>query len=196
MLLGAAAVAALPVRWAYRRIRYPVSKIEARHYKKLSIFLVIGLLPLVLTPAAYSAKSIQEPVVAGRFYPAQPTELKAMVKSYLDGAGKPKVKGEIYGLVAPHAGYVYSGPAAGYAYNEVQGKDYEVVVVIAPSHTAPMNGVSVLDMDAYKTPLGDVPIDRKSVRALIDQAAGAVVHRLPMIVRQAPGHEMGKHVAG
>ena len=170
MLLGAATVAALPVRWAYRRVRYPVSKTEARHYKKLSVVLMIGLIPLALVPTACTAKSVQEPVVAGRFYPAQPEELKTMVRSFLDAAGKPKIQGEIYGLVAPHAGYIYSGPAAGHAYKEVEGKAYEVVVVIAPSHTAPMNGVSVLDMDAYKTPLGDVPIDRKSVQALIGQS--------------------------
>jgi AmmeMemoRadiSam system protein B/AmmeMemoRadiSam system protein A len=170
MLLGATASAIVPVRWAYRRIRYPVSRTEARHYKKLSIILAIGLLPIILTLAACSTKSVFEPVVAGRFYPAQPEELKTMVRSFLDAAGKPKVQSEIYGLVAPHAGYIYSGPAAGHAFKEVEGKAYEVVVVIAPSHTAPMNGVSVLDMDAYKTPLGDVPIDRKSVRALIDQA--------------------------
>lgn len=169
MLLGATAVAVVPVRWAYRRIRYPVSKTEARYYKKLSVILAVGLLPLALTLSACTAKSVQEPVVAGRFYPAEPTELRAMVRSYLDDAGKPKVKGEIYGLVAPHAGYVYSGPTAGHAYNEVQGKAYEIVVVIAPSHTSSMNGVSVLDMDAYRTPLGEVPIDRRSVRALIDQ---------------------------
>jgi len=169
MLLGATAVVIVPVRWAYRKVRYPVSKTEARHYKKLSVILAIGLLPMALIPAACTAKSVQEPVVAGRFYPAQPNELKAMVRSFLDDAGKPKVKGEIYGLVAPHAGYVYSGPAAGHAYNEIQGKRYEVIVVIAPSHTSSLAGVSVLDVDAYRTPLGDVPIDREAVRTMINQ---------------------------
>jgi AmmeMemoRadiSam system protein B/AmmeMemoRadiSam system protein A len=170
MLLGATAAAVIPVKWAYRKVRYPVSKTEARFYKKLSVILAAGLLPMVLAPTACTAKSVFEPVVAGKFYPAQPEQLKSMVRTYLGNSGPSKTKGEIYGLVAPHAGYVYSGPAAGHAYNEVKGEVYEVVVVIAPSHTSPLNGVSVLDMDAYRTPLGDVPIDREAVRSLIDQA--------------------------
>ena len=169
MFLGAATAAVVPARWAYRRIRYPVSRTEARHYKKLSVLIAIGLFPMALTPVACWAKSVFEPVVAGRFYPAEPGKLKSTIQSYLDSAGNPKLSGEIYGIVAPHAGYVFSGPAAGHAYREIQDKKYDIVVVIAPSHTSPMNGVSVLDMDAYRTPLGDVPIDRKSVRALVDQ---------------------------
>jgi len=190
MLLGTAASVIVPVRWTYMKLRFPVSKKEASHYKKLSVVLMTGLLPLVLGATACTAKSVQEPAVAGRFYPAQPEELKTMVRSFLDAAGKPKVQGEIYGLVAPHAGYIYSGPAAGHAYKEVEGKAYEVVVVLAPSHTAPMNGVSVLDMDAYKTPLGDVPIDRKSVQALIDRADW--ISHLPALF--AREHSMEVHL--
>ncbi|MDT8366722.1 MAG: AmmeMemoRadiSam system protein B, partial [bacterium] len=170
ILFGATAAAILPVRWAYRKVRYPVSKTEARFYKKLSILLAVGLLPMALVATACNAKSVQTPVVVGRFYPAHPTELKTMVRSFLEGAGEQKVKGEIYGLIAPHAGYVYSGPAAGHAYNEVEGKEYEVVVVIAPSHTSTLAGVSVLDADAYRTPLGEISIDREAVRALIGQS--------------------------
>jgi AmmeMemoRadiSam system protein B/AmmeMemoRadiSam system protein A len=190
MFLGAATVAVVPVRWAYRKIRYPVSKTEARHYKKLSVILALGLLPMTLAPTACTAKSVQEPVVAGRFYPAQPKELKTMVRSFLDAAGKPKVKGEIYGLVAPHAGYVYSGPAAGHAYNEIQGKRYEVIVIIAPSHTASVAGVSVLDMDAYRTPLGDVPIDREAVGALIKKVPW-IKHTPALFARE---HSMEVHL--
>jgi AmmeMemoRadiSam system protein B/AmmeMemoRadiSam system protein A len=110
-----------------------------------------------------------EPVVAGKFYPSDTSKLRTMVRSYIDNAGKPSVKVDILGLIAPHAGYVYSGPVAGYAYKELKGRQYDIVVVIAPSHTSPMNGVSVLDMDAYRTPLGEIPIHRESVQALIKQ---------------------------
>jgi AmmeMemoRadiSam system protein B/AmmeMemoRadiSam system protein A len=58
---------------------------------------------------------------------------------------------------------------AGHAYKEIQGRSYETVVVIAPSHTAPLNGVSILNVDAYRTPLGEVPVNRVAVRELIDQ---------------------------
>jgi len=170
LFLGAAAVAVVPVRWVYRKVRYPVSRKEASHYKKLSVILLVVLLPMALAPAACTAKSVFEPVVAGWFYPADPGELQEMVRSFLDSAGKPRLTDEIYGLIAPHAGYIYSGPTSGHAYKEVQGKKYDIVVVIAPSHTSPMNGVSLLDMDAYRTPLGDVPIDRESVRSLMEKA--------------------------
>jgi AmmeMemoRadiSam system protein B/AmmeMemoRadiSam system protein A len=190
MLLGATAAAIVPVRWAYRRIRYPVSRKEARHYKKLSVLLATALLPMALIPTACTKKTVQEPVVAGQFYPAEPAELKAMVRSFIDNAGEPKLKEAIHGLVAPHAGYVYSGPAAGHAYKEVQGTKYEVVVVIAPSHTSPMAGVSVLDVDAYRTPLGDVPVDRKSVRALM--AAASWIDHVPALFSRE--HSMEVHL--
>lgn len=170
LFVSASVAALLPIRWTWRRLRQPVNRVEARHYKRLSVILVMTLFPMVLVTAACSARSVFEPVVAGRFYPAEPDQLKSMVQSYLDNAGKPKLSREVYCLIAPHAGYVYSGPAAGHAYKEILGREYDTVVVIAPSHTSSMNGVSVLDMDAYRTPLGDVPIDRKSVRALMDMA--------------------------
>ncbi|MDF1534921.1 MAG: AmmeMemoRadiSam system protein B [bacterium] len=145
-----------------------MSRKEASFYRKL-VVAGVCLLPLALTPSIASAKSVFEPVVAGGFYPADAAKLRALVRSCIDSAGLPSVKGEILGLVAPHAGYVYSGPVAGYAYRELKGRKYDIVVIMAPSHTAPLNGVSILDVDAYRTPLGEVPVDRKSVRALIDQ---------------------------
>jgi AmmeMemoRadiSam system protein B/AmmeMemoRadiSam system protein A len=139
-------------------------------FRMCAVFLVTAALSLFPLPAVCGAKSVQQPVVAGAFYPSDPGSLKKVVNSYLDAAGKSKVRGEVMALIAPHAGYLYSGPAAGHAYAAVRGLEYDLVVVIAPSHTGSMAGVSVLDMDAYRTPLGDVPIDRRTVRALMDRA--------------------------
>ncbi|UCG37949.1 MAG: AmmeMemoRadiSam system protein B, partial [bacterium] len=169
ILLGATAAAVLPVRWTIRRVRGAVSRTEARFYRKLCVLLVLGA-SLALAPPACKARSVQEPVVAGAFYPADPSQLREMVSSFISRAGSPQVRGEILGLVAPHAGYVYSGPAAGHAYREIKGRRFDVVVVIAPSHTSPMAGVSVLDMDAYRTPLGEVIIDREAVGTLMERA--------------------------
>ena len=170
ILVGAATAVILPVRLTWRRIRYPVSRVEARHYRKLAVLFTIGLLSTILVSPACRARSVFEPVVAGQFYPADPVKLGSMVRSYIDGAGRPTLKGEVYGLIAPHAGYIYSGPTAGHAYRDVKGNRYDVVVLVAPSHTSSLAGVAVLDMDAYRTPLGEVPIDREKIRALMDQA--------------------------
>jgi len=146
-----------------------MGKKEARFYRKLSVLIPAILVSVYAATAACSRTvEIQEPVVAGSFYLSDPKELGKQVSGYLTRAGQPEIKGEIFGLIAPHAGYVYSGPVAGYAYREVAGQSYDLVVIIAPSHFAPLNGVSILDKDAYRTPLGDVPIDRETAKLLIE----------------------------
>ena len=167
LVTAAAVIVTSPFRW-FRKKRLPVEGREARFYRKLGAVLLILTLPSILSTTA-CAKSVQEPVVAGSFYPSDAATLRIMVRKYLADAGKPQIKGEILGLIAPHAGYVYSGPVAGHAYREVFGKKFDLVVVIAPSHTASYKGVSVLLKDAYRTPLGEVPIDRKLARALTER---------------------------
>jgi AmmeMemoRadiSam system protein B len=98
--------------------------------------------------------------VAGYFYPSNPDKLKKEIKLLLD-VTKPKeeVK-KIFGIVAPHAGYVYSGKTAAHAYNMLVGKKYKRVVVISPSHSEYFPGVSIFDGDAYETPLGMLEVDK------------------------------------
>lgn len=72
------------------------------------------------------------------------------------------------GLVVPHAGYIYSGPIAAYAYRAIQGKDYDTVVVIGPSHRAPFKGISVLDASSFQSPLGEIPCDRELIESLLE----------------------------
>jgi len=104
-------------------------------------------------------KWIREPAVAGSWYPGNPETLSRDVKRYLENAKKEKVEGEITGLVSPHAGYFYSGQVAAYAYKVVEGKSFETVIVVAPSHTFYFKGVSIYDRGGYRTPLGVVPVD-------------------------------------
>ena len=110
-----------------------------------------------------------QPVVAGRFYPGNSKELAAQVDGYIEKAVVADIQGDVWGIVSPHAGYVYSGPVAGYAFNPVKGKTFDVVVVIGLSHRVP-GTVSVLDYDAYQTPIDIVPIDRELSRKLADAA--------------------------
>ena len=104
---------------------------------------------------------IRQPAVAGSFYPRNPAELAKMIAGMLAKAEKPEAPGQIIGLVAPHAGYIYSGPVAAYAYKALQGLDYSDVIVIAPCHVEAFPGAAVYPGDGYLTPLGEVPIDKE-----------------------------------
>jgi AmmeMemoRadiSam system protein B/AmmeMemoRadiSam system protein A len=104
-------------------------------------------------------KEIREPVVAGSFYPDNPEVLSRDVKRYLENAKKEKWGGEIVALISPHAGYMYSGQVAAYAYKLIEGKAFDSVVVVAPSHRAIFKGASLYDRGGYRTPLGVVPVD-------------------------------------
>jgi MEMO1 family protein len=70
-----------------------------------------------------------------------------------------KTFNNIFGIVVPHAGYIYSGRTASYGFNLLKGKNIETVIILSPSHREYFPGVSVFDGDAYETPLGDVEVD-------------------------------------
>jgi len=103
-------------------------------------------------------RRVREAVVAGSFYPASAKELASMVDGFLAKA-QVEAAGEVVGLVAPHAGYVYSGAVAAHGYALVRGKKYDRVVVLSPSHVDSFRFAAVFDGAAYATPLGQVPVD-------------------------------------
>jgi AmmeMemoRadiSam system protein B len=110
---------------------------------------------------------VREPAVAGQFYPGDPGELQALVDALLDEAAAeegPPPKA----LIAPHAGYVYSGAVAASAYARLRSyRDlYSRVVLLGPCHRVPVAGMAVSGADVFRTPLGDVPVDRATVAAL------------------------------
>lgn len=102
---------------------------------------------------------IRESAIAGTWYPGDPAVLKSQVERFLAMAEVPELKGEPVGLIAPHAGYMYSGQVAGYAYKAIKGKKFDSVVIVAPSHYVWFQGVSVYAKGGYETPLGVVSID-------------------------------------
>lgn len=108
------------------------------------------------------------PVVAGSFYPGGRDELKRMVRRFIDEAEAVPIEGRLLGVISPHAGYIYSGKVAGYAFKLLSGKKFSRVVVIAPSHRFPTSLASVIDADAYRTPLGDVKVDTEAVKKLLN----------------------------
>jgi AmmeMemoRadiSam system protein B/AmmeMemoRadiSam system protein A len=112
---------------------------------------------------------IQEPIVAGGFYPSRPDDLRAMVEKYLEAAELKELRGKPFGFMVPHAGYIYSGPVAAYAYKLIGQSNIKRFVIMGPSHYAGGELASVLDKDFYRTPLGLVKIDRKKVKELISR---------------------------
>ena len=102
---------------------------------------------------------IRKPAVAGMFYSNNSLKLANDIDYYLGFSKDEHNFDHIYGLVAPHAGYMYSGKTAGYGYNLLKGRAYKTVVVISPSHREYFPGISIYDGDAFETPLGVIEID-------------------------------------
>lgn len=106
-------------------------------------------------------KNIREAAVAGIFYPASASRLKSDIQFLLDYNKPEQEFNNVAGIISPHAGYVYSGNTAAYAYNVVKGKNYSTVIIISPSHREYFPGVCIYDGDAYSTPLGIVQINKE-----------------------------------
>ena len=104
---------------------------------------------------------VREPAVAGLFYPKEPAALSQLIATLLAAAPEPRV-GHLRALICPHAGYRYSGPTAACAYKAIAGRDFQKVILLAPSHYAMFRGASVSAADVFKTPLGPVPIWEKA----------------------------------
>lgn len=118
----------------------------------------------------------RKPAVVGSFYPSDPDELSHLIDSFLNDVPpdsfsdiKPE---EIKGIIAPHAGYIYSGPIAGYSYKLLQSlpqKKYNVFL-LGPAHLAYIS-VSVENYDNYESPLGKVKINNQICEELLKHEA-------------------------
>ncbi len=111
--------------------------------------------------------AIRPPAVAGTFYPGDPIALQEMVDALL--AEAPVWRGPPpKAVIVPHAGYVYSGPVAATAYRAVAaGRDrYRRVVLVGPSHRVPFVGAAIPSVEAFATPLGEIPLDAQTLAQL------------------------------
>ncbi len=111
------------------------------------------------TTANTQSQRVREPVFAGSWYPSDSLSLYDMVGSYLGASKKRDLEGDLVALWVPHAGYSFSGAIAGEAFKQIEGRTFETVIVMGPSHQYYFEGISVDDRGFYKTPLGLVPID-------------------------------------
>jgi AmmeMemoRadiSam system protein B/AmmeMemoRadiSam system protein A len=104
---------------------------------------------------------IRYPAAAGSFYPENPVELSKMLAQFYAEAKKQSFPGRPIAIIAPHAGYIYSGRTAASAYKQLEGESFDAVVIISPSHTVFFSGASVYNGSAYQTPIGVIEIDEK-----------------------------------
>jgi len=121
--------------------------------------------------------SIRPPAVSGRFYPSDPAELRATVATLLADARtavRPSDRPTV-GVIVPHAGYMYSGLTAAKVFTRVAIPG--LVIILAPNHTGisdAAGGVSLWEAGAFRTPLGDVPVDAELAQALLELSRGVV----------------------
>ncbi|MEM2918242.1 MAG: AmmeMemoRadiSam system protein B [Candidatus Altiarchaeota archaeon] len=164
---------------------------DVRKYKQRKIFLLIFITSLLICiPLFYSQFSkekkekeqeieeeiVKKAVVAGQFYPSEKKILDEMVNSYIENAKERKISGNICGLIAPHAGYIFSGKVAAFGYKELIGSEYETVFILGPSHYSWFNGAAILNATTYETPLGKVKISKKAREMLKNEREIFVVN--------------------
>jgi AmmeMemoRadiSam system protein B len=137
-------------------------------------------------PDQADRKTIRPAAVAGSFYPRAPDVLKATVSDFLADAGIAQ-DGQIRALIAPHAGYVYSGVVAAKAFATLKGLQRPVrrLVILGPAHFVRFRGIAIPSVDAFQTPLGDMPLDKQAIdniaglgQIIVDDAPHAPEHAL------------------
>ncbi len=116
--------------------------------------------------------AVRPAAVAGSFYPADAGRLRAAVEGYLAAANGSRAAVTPKAVIAPHAGYVYSGPVAGSAFAALGAGAAAIrrAVVVGPAHCVPFRGIAVPSAAAFRTPLGDVPLDQDAIETLRDLA--------------------------
>ena len=104
--------------------------------------------------------------IVGQWYEGDADALARNVDEYLDDAKLPELDGEVMAVIAPHAGHVYSGGVAGYAFVALRNKEPDIVAVVAPMHQYYREPLITSAHDAYRTPLGDVSVDKEILSEL------------------------------
>ena len=163
---------------------------------------------LLLSATLCWSQGIRKAAWAGAFYEGNKDALSAQIDGYLKNVQSlPKLARDPQALICPHAGYVFSGQTAAYAYRLVQGKPYETVVIIGPSHQYGFEGCSIYTKGGFETPLGLAPVD-EAAAALIAKSSGfsyiaeahnkehSVEVQVPFIQKAIPGAKIVPIVMG
>ena len=131
----------------------------------------------------FSHTDVRRPAVAGQFYPASAGELAKTLAGMFAEVEKAPIIGRPFALIAPHAGYPYSGRTAAKAYKLLEGEEYDTVVVVSPSHTMFFKGCAVYGGGGYQTPLGMIETDH--------ELAARIASINPVVYLSSMGHAEG-----
>jgi len=120
------------------------------------------------------ALDVRPSPLAGRWYDADPDLLARSVDGYLDSAQLPELEGDVIAVIAPHAGHIYSGAVAGYAFAALRALRHgfadqgspDLVAVIGPMHHPYVEPLITTAYEAYSTPLGEIPVDQGALHKL------------------------------
>lgn len=119
---------------------------------------------------------VRPSALAGAWYPGRQAQLRDLVRGFLAAAPPPPARlGAVEAVLAPHAGFVYSGPTAGIAWAAVVGRRVERVVLVGPAHRVAFRGIALGDYAAFVVPTGRVEVDRAALARLEAEGHGAWV---------------------
>jgi len=112
---------------------------------------------------------IRLPAVAGTFYPGSVAELQKMIETYLAEATPPQLTG-VRAIIAPHAGYIYSGPTAAFSYKLLKNQTTKPtrILLMGPAHRVWFRGVALADYTAFETPMGEIAVDSETIQKLLE----------------------------
>jgi hypothetical protein len=127
--------------------------------------------------------------IAGQWYPGEAHRLGDSVDRYLEAAGQPTIEGEIIAIMVPHAGHMYSGPVAGYAFAALHGLVPELVAVVSPMHYPYFQALLTSAHTHYATPLGNIRIDQAAVKTLDEHLQKGLGYGLAHI-KNDPEHSL------
>ena len=112
-------------------------------------------------------QDIRKSIIAGSWYPGRAETLRSQIQAFFKNVPETQgLSGELIALIAPHAGYAYSGEVAAHAYKLLLTRPFSQVVLVAPSHRYPFRGASIDQKGGYETPLGIIPVDHALARAI------------------------------
>ncbi|MBX7257809.1 MAG: AmmeMemoRadiSam system protein B [Candidatus Hydrogenedentes bacterium] len=159
-------------------------------------FLLAGLVAACAVILGLGPIPVREPVGVGILYPPNAAPLRAAVEQYMTEADIPELPAPVVAVISPHASFPASGAISAAGFKSLKKGQYSRVVIIAPAMASKFRGGSIPDVQYFRTPLGDVPLDGPAIRRLTMSSVielRAVVYRadayLDPDVRRVPLHE-------
>lgn len=134
------------------------------------VILTLAVL-LCIAPMAYADTNIKRSNVSGQFYTSDPKKLSGEIDYFLQQADVSPSGKHVRIVIAPHAGYLYSGAVAAYGFKAAGHDPYRTVVILAPSHYYGFDGIAIWPQGGFQTPLGIVDVDQEIAQKLIQEDA-------------------------